>query len=314
MEKPSDDEESNTAREAILTSNPVSTLKEAQGGRGYWPPESSCYDPKYKSTVWQLMLLGELGVPRTPWIESAFERFMTQHQMDNGAFCCPTVGGPDKLDEEPCLTGNMLRTLLVFGYGEDERVKKAIGWLPERQFEDGGWNCDFPYRKTNHSSFMSTIEPLWAYSEIPRSKWTRRLKTSAENAAEFLLAHRVYKSHRSGRPVVLRDMSKVYPGNPLTQFHFPMYYYYDVLHALRVLTKLGYQDDERIRDALKLVRSKENQNGRWLLDGDWARERRTRDRKTLVTLERLHEPSKWITLNCYRVLLKTGGLEVPSMN
>lgn len=324
MGKSSRDKEVRAARGKILSYGSVTALKKAQGRRGYWPPDNGCYEPKFTSTVWQLILLGEMGVPRTPWIESAMERLMAQHQMDNGAFCCPRLGEFKEVEEEPCLTGNMLRTLLVFGYGNDRRVKRALDWMPEMQFEDGGWNCDHPRfqfeggrlnwgrarHDPTHSSFMSTIEPLWAYSELPRSQWTRKLKNSIERGAEFLLAHRIYKSHRDWYPVELRDMDKIFPGNVVTKFHFPMYYYYDALHALRVLTKLGYQNDERIRDAVHLVLSKKTPEGKWLLEGDWVRERTDKSRKTLVTLEELNEPSKWVTLNCYRVLAKTGDLEL----
>jgi hypothetical protein len=206
----------------------------------------------------------------------------------------------------------MLRTLLVFGYGGDKRVKKGLDWLPESQLEDGGWNCDYPMSNVKHSSFMSTIEPLWAYAETPKAKWTKRLKRSAERGAEFLLTHRLYKSHSSWRAVELRGMSKVYPGDIVTNFHFPMYYYYDALHALRVLTQLGYHDDERIEDAIHLMMSKKTPGGKWLLDGDWVRERTDKTRRALVNIEELHKPSKWVTLNCYRVLARTGALELPS--
>ncbi len=53
--------------------------------------------------------------------------------------------------------------------------------------KDGGWNCDFPGKKLRHSSFMSTIEPLWAYSEIPCSKSTRKMKRSIENEVGFFV-------------------------------------------------------------------------------------------------------------------------------
>ncbi len=310
--RPHHDEEVKEARSTLFDYKPVKALKRAQGGRGYWPPDDTCYNPKFTSTVWQLILLGEMGLPRTEWIESAAERFMEQHQMENGAFCWRRIGGRGKMEEEPCLTGNMLRTLLVFGHGDDPRVKKALNWLPEFQFEDGGWNCDYPSYDPTHSSFMSTIEPLWAYSEIPRSKWTRGMKDSIERAAEFLLVHRLYKSHHDWRPVEFRGMTKVFGGGLIAKFHFPMYYYYDALHALRVMTKLGYQDDERISDAVHLMLSKKTSDGRWLLDGDWVRERKDRIRKTTVKLEELNEPSKWVTLNCYRVLAKTGDLEIPA--
>ncbi len=306
-----DDKEVRLAREGTLSSRPVSILRKAQGKGGFWPPNDSSYNPKFTSTVWQLMSLGEMRAPRTPWIETAIERFFAQHQMENGALCCSTMGGKDGIVAEPCLTGNMLRTLLVFGYGEDRRVKKALDWLPDFQLADGGWNCDYPEQDPKHSSFMSTIEPLWAYSEIPRPRWAKKLKRSMERGAEFLLDHRLYKSHHDWRPVELSDMNTLYDGNLVTKFHFPMYYYYDALHALRVLTRLGYHDDARIADAIHLMLSKMTPEGKWLLEGDWVRERKTKDRKTLVTIEELNRPSKWITLNCYRVLAKTGELELP---
>ena len=308
--KSPDDEEVKLAREGILACRPVTSLKNAQGGKGHWPPDRSSYNPKFTSTVWQLMLLGELGAPRTPWIGSGVERTIAQHQMETGAFCWRRLGGRGKAEEEPCLTGNMVRTLLAFGYGEDPRVKDALNWFPEAQFEDGGWNCDWPSYNPTHSSFMSTIEPLWAYSEVPRAKWTRKMKDSIERAAGFLLNHRVYRSHHDWRAVEFRGLQHFYAGNVITKFHFPMYYYYDALHGLRVLTKLGYQDDERISDAMHLMLSKKTPEGRWLLEGDWVRERQNKDRKTLVNIDRLNEPSKWVTLNCYRVLAKTGDLEV----
>ena len=305
-----DDPEVKAARETTLSYKPVVTMMKRQGGRGYWPPDDTCYNPKFTSTVWQLMLLGEMWVPRTPRMESAMERAIAQHQMKNGAFCWRLVGGRGKQEEEPCLTGNMLRTLLVFGYGDDPRVKKGLDWMPEHQQKDGGWNCDYPSYNPTHSSFMSTIEPLWAYSGVPRQKWTRKMKSSIELGAEFLLAHRLYKSHHDWRPVELRGMTRAFGGGLLTKFHFPMYYYYDALHALRVLTKLGYQDDERISDAVHLTLSKKTSDGRWLLEGDWVRERNDGIRKTLVSIEQLGKPSKWVTLNCYRVLAELSDLEL----
>ncbi|MBI3859479.1 MAG: hypothetical protein HY296_04475 [Thaumarchaeota archaeon] len=318
--KPEDSDEVKGAKDRILSYGPVQELKNAQGGMGYWPPGHTCYTPKFTSTVWQLQLLGELGVPKTPWIGSAVERFLDQHQMDNGAFSCPSTleerryrakHPKAKRDAEPCLTGNMVRTLIVFGYLGDGRIRKAIEWFPEDQQEDGGWNCDYPMQKPTHSSFMSTIEPLWAYSEIPRSSWTRRMKSSVDRGAEFLLAHRLFKSHRNWSPVEFRDLSKVFSGNLVSKFHFPMYYYYDALHALRVLTLLGYGDDKRMGDAIHLMHSKRTPDGRWLLDGDWSRERNDGKRRALAPIENLNEPSKWVTLNCYRVLAKTGELELP---
>jgi hypothetical protein len=148
------------------------------------------------------------------------------------------------------------------------------------------------------------------------------MKRSIEKGAEFLLIHRLYKAdHHEWMPM----------NRTFTTLHLPMYYYYDVLHGLRVLTKLGYGDDERMRDAAHLVMSKRRPDGRWVLEGDWLSEPEASTRwlkpkpgknspgptdpwgnslagATKYDLEQVGKPSKWITLNCYRALVQTGDL------
>ena len=305
------------AGDKIPSYQPVRKIIATQTIKGIWSPKETCYNPKWTAAVWPLALLGEMDAPSDPRISSECERFLSLHQLDNGAFTCPSPSVVKSWAakhprakavrwEEPCLTGNMIRTLLVFGYGEDGRVKKAIDWIPRAQLEDGGWNCDYPEKKVNHSSFMSTIEPLWAYSEIPRQKWTRKMKRSIDDGAEFLLMHHVYKSDN-------HHWQETYPF--FTKLHFPMYYFYDILHALRVLTKLGYEDDDRIQSAVQLLLSKRRPDGAWNLEGDWYREGdyfypSGKGRKAPVAIEEIGKPSKWITLNAYRVLTKTGDLDL----
>jgi hypothetical protein len=308
------DAEVKKTKQRVKQYGPVKKVLRARNSQGYWPPSDTCYTPKWKSTVWPLMLLGEMGLPPDEGVKNSVERFLEMHQVENGAFVCPSPTDVESWKKkhprgkavrwpEPCLTGNMIRTFLVFGYGDDRRIKRAIDWLPVDQQEDGGWNCDYPEKKVKHSSFMSTIEPLWAYSEIPRAKWTRKMKRSIEDGAEFLLMHRVYKSDH-------HHWKHSLPFS--TSLHFPMYYYYDALHGLRVLAKLGYADDERVRDAVHLILSKRTPEGKWLLEGDFSREPEAikNKRKTVVDIEELWKPSKWVTLNAYRALTATGDLSV----
>src|SRR5467141_1257028 len=130
------------------------------------------------------------------------------------------------------------------------------------------------------------------------------MKRSINDGAEFLLMHHIYKS----------DNHHGQETRPFfTNLHFPMYYFYDILHALRVLTKLGYGDDERTRSAVQLLLSKRRPDGNWNLEGDWFREADAsgaKDRKAPVPVEEIGKPSKWITLNAYRVLTQTGDLDV----
>jgi len=307
LRRRNDGKEVAATTDRIPSYRPVKKILATQTSRSIWSPKETCYRPKWTSAVWPLALLGEMDTPPDSRIQSECERFLDLHQAETGAFVCPSkIEEQGKRWDEPCLTGNMIRTLIKFGYSNDKRVRKAIDWLPKQQLEDGGWNCDYPEKKVKHSSFMSTIEPLWAYSEIPRQKWSRRMKRSINNGAEFLLMHHIYKSDN-------HHWQETYPF--FTKLHFPMYYFYDILHALRVLTKLGYEDDQRIRSAVQLLLAKRRPDGAWNLEGDWYREGdyfhpSGKGRRAPVAIEETGKPSKWITLNAYRVLTKTGDLEV----
>ena len=315
LDRKTSDKEVVATKKKIRNSSPVKKIMATQTRERYWAPKETCYTPKWTAAVWPLALLGELEAPADDRIKAESERFLELHQQDNGAFTCPSPTDVKSWAakhprqkavrwDEPCLTGNMIRTLGKLGYNNDPRIKKAIAWLPKAQLEDGGWNCDYPEKKVKHSSFMSTIEPLWAYSEIPRQKWTRSMKRSIDRGAEFLLMHRLYKSDN-------HHWKETYPF--FTALHFPMYYFYDILHGLRVLTKLGYSDDDRMDDAVHLLMSKRRPDGTWNLEGDWFRERdkNPEKRKAPVSIEQIGKPSKWITLNSYRVLKETGDLEIP---
>jgi hypothetical protein len=306
LHRPLKGKEVMATREKIPSYRPVKKILATQTSEGVWSPKQSCYRPKWTSAVWPLALLGEMNAPPETRITSECERCLDLHQTETGAFACPSKIEESKRWDEPCLTGNMIRTLIKFGYSDDQRVRKAIDWLPKDQLDDGGWNCDYPEKKVKHSSFMSTVEPLWAYSEIPRQKWTRKMKRSVNDGAEFLLMHHVYKSDN-------HHWQETYPF--FTKLHFPMYYFYDILHALRVLTKLGYGDDERIKSAVQLLLSKRRPDGAWNLEGDWYREGdyfypSGKGRKAPVAIEEIGKPSKWITLNSYRVLIQTGDLDI----
>jgi len=68
----------------------------------------------------------------------------------------------------------------------------------------------------------------------------------------------------------------------------------DALEILEILTKLGYRD-ERMQEAVDLVISKQDNQGRWILES-------TFNGRFQVNIERKSKPSKWITLNALRVL------------
>ena len=94
------------------------------------------------------------------------------------------------------------------------------------QMEDGGWNCRRPYG-ASHSSFHTTLIVLEAFHEYLQKSDEHKDEVlhARDRAVEFLLKHRLYKSHRTGRIV----------KSQMTQFCFPPRWKYDVMTVLDYL-------------------------------------------------------------------------------
>jgi len=324
------------ALNGIASWGPVAEYLREQHPMGYWGDGEDVYWPKWRATVWALILLAEIGVPGThPSIEKGGEYFL--RLMDGQDRSWPPPKYPDedlrgwRLVWEPCVTGNMARTLAEFGFENDPRVREMFEWLVKNQRDDGGWNCETEKRNgagaVHHSSFMSTIEPLWAFSSLDPQKWPRGGREAVERGVEFMLVHHLFKSDTSGK--VIRP--------EWTQLHFPLFYFYDILHGLRVVTALGFGGDERTKDGRDLLLSKRLSDGTWALEATYLRALRrnfVKEEKTgqwhsvqeegvdlsnvyksagkvvevpsiYASLGEVGKPNPWVTLNALRALKGT---------
>jgi hypothetical protein len=111
-----------------------------------------------------------------------------------------------------------------------------------------------------------------------------------ERGSEYVLQHRIHKKSHN-----LSQVSK--PG--WLHFGFPLMYQTDALEILGILTNLGFRDN-RMQEAVDLVVSKQDEQGRWELEN-------TFNGKFQVSIEQKGKPSKWITLNALRVLKRFYG-------
>jgi len=121
---------------------------------------------------------------------------------------------------------------------------------------------------------------------VPEEKRTPEMRRTIEEGAEFLLMHRLFKADHHGYRVINRQWLK---------FSFPWFWGYNVLRGLSVLTKLGYSEDERLKDAVELLLQKRRPDGTWLLEN-------APSGRMQANIETVGKPSKWITLNALRVL------------
>jgi hypothetical protein len=245
--KPANDADVREVKEGMYRSGWVAKILGEQLPRGYWYSYASLSRPKYVATTFKLYALADLGATaEEPRVRKTCELLLSSLLRKDGGFGARHGGGDD--EGHFCTTGNLCRTLIRCGYGDDPRVIGALNWIVRAQKEDGGWNC-FP---SKHGT-LDCWEGLSAFAVLPRSKWTRSIKRSVERGAEFYLKREL---HLEGREKYA----------PWFRFHYPVHYYYDLLVGLGVLTALGYGDDTRLSFALERLNHKRRPDGTWVLD------------------------------------------------
>jgi hypothetical protein len=298
--RPEEDPEVQHARRAVMQRGAAAEILEKQRDAAYIERLPRFYTDKYEGLVWSMIALAELGATANDQIRGQCEYLLAHAQDVRGGFSQHSAKACGGLPSEviPCLTGNMAFCLIRLGFGEDERVRRAVDWLIRYMRLNDGVESEPqqpPYAHYEmcwgrHTCLMGVVKALKAFAEIPLKARTPEVQCAIERNAEFLLIHRVYRrSHNPSRA------SK--PG--WTKFGFPLMYQTDALEILDILTKLGCRD-ERLLDAAELVLAKRQPDGRWLTENTYAGER------MLVPFEEKGAPGKWITLRAMRALRRFG--------
>lgn len=267
------------------------TTREGWGARllarqdpaGTWA--GGLYSPKWTSATYTLLTLRDFGLPQTNrQARKACRLLLDEGFQPDGGVNYGTWAQWTRRSET-CVTGMVLSILSYFGY-DDDRLETLTDHLLERQMPDGGWNCRRPEDAT-HASFHTTVSVLEGLSqyELNRKCKIRAVRIAQQRGREFLLAHRLFRSHRTGeivKPVFIR-------------FAFPPRWHYDILRALDYFQAANAPRDPRLAEAIDIVHSCRSSDGRWPLQNVYKG-------KTYFDLERLGAPSRWNTLRALRVL------------
>ncbi|MFQ6015265.1 MAG: nitrogen fixation protein NifH [Anaerolineae bacterium] len=259
------------ARAAIQSSRTVQRIFAKQNPEGWWQSPDQIYRPKYKATVWQLMILAELGVSgQDERIARACEFIFERGMTAEGDFS----HRPDKSRTIPyCLPGNVVCFLLSFGYGDDPRTRLAVERLAQTSLEQG-WRC----RHYHHQACLwGCLRTLRAFAAIPLEGRTNDIEEVIERGANLFLE---------------QDFAAL--GPEWHRYGFPLFYQCDLLFGLQVMAELGYAKHPGLEPALALVLAKQDGDGRWILE-------RTFNGRMQTNIERKGLPSKWVTLNALRV-------------
>jgi hypothetical protein len=229
----------------------------------------------WTSTLPALQLLMDFGAdPADPLVREAVRRAANGSRWEYN----------DELffrgEVEACINGRVVALGAYFGHDVDDVVTRLLG----DQFGDGGWNCD-PSAVSSFASTLCVLEGLRAYESATGG--TPETIAARRKGEEYLLERRLFQRRSTGTIVVPEWL----------EFSFPTWWHYDVLRALDYFRATR---DERLSEALGLLRSKRQPDGAWLLEN-------THPGRVWFRLEEDGRPSRWNTLRAMRVLAELGG-------
>ncbi len=244
--------------------------------------------PIWLPTLFTLLLLRATGVDRAdPAVESAMEPleaglrwsnrtgFWELSWAESGAK--PFFEG----EVEPCINGGTLAINAYFGHPKESLARRLVS----EQLDDGGWNCEAP--KSARSSFHTTLCVLEGLLEYERAVGSvAEIAAARQRGEEYLLERGLFRRRSTGEVV-----------NPaFLELAFPPRYHYDILRALDYFRDADLQPDARINEAVHLIQSRRQADGRWLLDRAYD------EALPFPFAESMGEPSRWNTLRALRVL------------
>ncbi|MCF8241607.1 MAG: hypothetical protein K9J16_09495 [Melioribacteraceae bacterium] len=255
-------------------------LLSLQDENGLWA--KGIYTPKWTSTTYTLLLLKRFGLnPNNRQAKKAANIL-----IDKGLYNDGGINFFQSLkNSETCVTGMVLSLASYFKINH-EKITSLVDHLLNHQFKDGGWNCQW-YRGATHSSFNTTLSVLEALDDFQNFSDYKStdINISVSKAHEFLFAHRLYKSDKTGKVV----------SSTFTKFSFPPRWHYDVLRVMDYFQHKKIPFDERMSDGLDLIFKKREKSGKWKLQQKYPG-------KTFFDMENVGEPSRWNTLRSLRVI------------
>jgi len=286
-------EEVAAERARVATEGWGARLLALQGADGSWA--GAAWNRGWDSTMHVLSLLREMGLDptsdearravglvhdRVTWRGWDWDGTWRGLDFDGTPFFAGEV--------EPCINGQVGASGAYFG----QDIQRILDRLLAEQLPDGGWNCEAANGSTR-SSFNTTICVLEALLEYELAGGSSAAVTAARlRGQEYLLERRLFRRRSTGE-VIEQDRKG---GADWTRFSFPTWWHYDVLRGLEYIGKAGVTPDERVAEAIELVESKRDADGRWLLENQYP------GRMPVEVDDGEGRPSRWNTLRALRVL------------
>jgi hypothetical protein len=292
----------------------------------FWRPGEFLYR-KYEGGFWQLSFLADLYAnPDHPEIRRGIE-FILDRSDDDGFYSVH------------CLSANLYRAMMQFGYAEDERVLRGLEYQCERIVRNNGADCfvmDYSLLPTCH---MTLPKVLLALSLVPESRLSAAMKRAKNIMIREMRETKIFvyvptnnpvfreavekfnetvpvNRRRSQRDEIL-ELKKKYQKSPglgkrlekteWFSFGYPNSYHSDLLDVMRSLAAIGARKHKEFIKALDLIKGRAHvdENGRqfWMLDNSL-------NDRTIASVEDRGKPSKWITFHALNVIRHFEGIRI----
>jgi hypothetical protein len=301
-----DDPKLAAARRTAHQAGPIAAILDQMDAAGFWVEPGPGYLPKYRSTVWSVILLAQLGASI-----SADERvgracaYLLDHALTPGGQFS-TSGSPSGTAD--CLQGNLCWALLELGCA-DPRLDTAFDWLARSVTGEGiapmtdreapvryyAGKCGPTFACGSNNKLPCAwggVKVMLALGRWPAGRRTPAMQRAIAAGVAFLL---------SGDPS-LADYPNGWADKPSGnwwKFGFPVFYVTDLLQNVEALIAVGFGSDPRLVHALDLISEKQDTAGSWLLEYDYTG-------KTWVDFGRKKQPNPWVTIRALRVLKAIG--------
>jgi len=299
LERPTSDPDLQAAQAAIMESGPVPVILDAQSPDGHWQKPGGGYG-KYRGTVWQIMLLGELGAdPQDARVRRGCDYLFSHSAASSGGFAASQSQEPVPSSVIHCLNGNLLYALIRLGYLDDPRLEGVLDWQARSITGEGamqyylsgtsgpGFACGVNLKQP---CAWGATKAMKALAAVPPDQRTPAIRRALEQGVEFLLRHDLA---RAEYPYTERISATWF------KLGFPLSYWSDLLETLAVLAALGHGQDRRLREVFRWLLGKQDAQGRWKLENSL-------NGKMWIDIEKQGKPSKWVTLRALRVLKAAG--------
>lgn len=306
LDYPDDDPDLLNARKAAHIDGPIAAILDEMDEMGYWVKPGPGYGPKYRSSVWSVIMLAQLGasVAEDERIRVACEYLLGHALTISGQFT--STGAPSGTAD--CLQGNLCWAMVELGM-DASRLEEAFEWMArtvtgeglappsdrraERRYYAGQYGPSFACGANNKlPCAWGGAKVMLALGKWPVEHRTPLMESAITHGIDFLFS---VDPASAEYPCGWTDK----PSRNWWKFGFPVFYITDLLQIVEALVGLGYARDPRLENAVDIIRSKQDDQGRWSLDYHYTG-------KTWIDFGEVKRPNKWVTLRALRVLRAVG--------